>query len=395
MSNPHYRAPRMIAPALIVLTLVILGAASIWRWQVDVRGDPEHLVVSGTVEGEEVAVGSKVGGRLLALHVKEGDSIKQDTLVAEFDAPELNNQMQQLEAAKHEAAAMAAQLKAGARPQEIAQARAQVDAARAQLAELEQGTRSEDLAAAKAAWQAAEVDSNLAQQDLVRAQQLYAEGVIPRSEIDAAQARADGKRRATDIALEQYQKAQAGPRETQRDAARAQVRAAQAVLDLLLAGSRKEAIDAAQARLEGVNAQMAGLGISLDESRVSAPSAGVVVTLNYQPGDLVPPGGAVINMLRSGSFFVQVFIPENKLSWVQPGVLAKLAVDAYPGELFSGRVTYLATQGEFTPRNLQTKEKRVEEVFRCKVQVDDPSGRLRPGMVSDVTFTRPSAGAAQ
>lgn len=395
MSKSQHQAPRMIAPVIIVLALIILGAVSIWRWQIDAQGDPEHMLVSGTVEGEEVAVGSKVGGRLLAVHVQEGDELQPGMLVAEFAVPELQNQQEQLVASRQEAEASKARLVSGARPAEIAQAQAQRDSARAQLAELEQGTRAEDLAAAQAAWQAAEVDSTLARQDLDRAQQLFAAGVIPRSQIDAAQARADGKRQAADAAHEMYVKAQAGPRQTQIDAMRAQVRAAQAVLDLLLAGSRGEDIAAAQARLERVGAQLAGLDISVAESRVVAPSAGAVLTLNYRPGDLVPPGAAVIGMLEAGSYFVQVFIPENKLSWVQPGMLAELAVDAYPGVAFRGKVTYLATQGEFTPRNLQTKEKRVEEVFRCKLQVEDPSGRLRPGMVCDVTFARPDVGTAQ
>jgi HlyD family secretion protein len=385
----------MIAPVVILAALITLGAISIWRWQVDAKGDPGHLLVSGTVEGEEVAVGSKVGGRLLAVHVKEGDALMPGTLVAEFDVPELYNQKQQLIASMQEAEASKTRLVTGARPQEIAQARAQCDAARAQLAELEQGTRGEDLAAAEAAWRAAEVDYNLAQQDLDRAQQLFAAGVIPRSQIDAAQARADGKRQAADMAHEMYLKAQAGPRQTQIEALRAQLRAAQAVLDLLLAGSRSEDIAAAQARLERVGAQIAGLEISVAESKVFAPSAGSVLTLNYRPGDLVPQGAAVIDILQTGSYFVQVFIPENKLSWVAPGTPSQLSVDAYPGVAFSGKVTFLATQGEFTPRNLQTKEKRVEEVFRCKVQVDDPSGRLRPGMVCDVMFARPDAVAAR
>lgn len=385
----------MIAPILLVIALLILGAISIWRWQVDARGDPDHLIVSGTVEGEEVAVGSKVGGRLRAVHVQEGDELKPGTLVAEFDVPELQNEQEQLAASKLEAEASKARLESGARPQEIAQARAQVESVKAQLAELEQGSRSEDLAAAEAAWQAAEVDYRLAAQDLERARQLYTTGVIPRSQIDAAQARADGKRQAADIAHEMYVKAQAGPRQTQIDAMRAQVKAAQAVLDLLLAGSRPEDIAAAQARLERVGAQIAGLEIAVAEAKVFSPAAGQVLTLNYQPGDLVPPGGAVISMLEGGSYFVQVFIPEDKLSWVQPGMTAQLAVDAYPGASFSGTVTYLSAQGEFTPRNLQTKEKRVEQVFRCKVEVSDSSARLRPGMVCDVSFTRPDAGTVQ
>jgi len=390
MSNGKRRRLAIPAQVPIVAVLLVLAGWAIYRWQIDVRGDPEHLVVSGSVEGEDASLGSKVGGRLLVVHVQEGDVVAAGQLLAEFDVPELKAQQGQLRGVLAEAQATATKLANGARPQEIAQAAALLAAAKAQLAELELGTRSEDIAAAEAAWRNAEVQYNLAVADLKRAQELYDAAVIPRSQLDAAQARVDSTRQQADAAKQQYDKALAGPRPTTLDAARALVRQAQAAYDLVLAGSRKEDIAAAAARISTIDAQIAALDVSLSEARVISPEAGVVLTVNHQPGDLLAAGTPVVTMLLPSSYFIQVFIPEQKLSWVQPGARAALAVDAYPGEAFSGTVTYLADTGEFTPRNLQTKEKRVEEVFRCKVKVDDTSGRLRPGMVCDVTFSRPA-----
>lgn len=381
---------RLPAQVPIFAVLLVLAAWAIYHWQIDVRGDPEHLVVSGSMEGEDAYLGSKVGGRLLALYAHEGDSVTAGQLLAEFDVPELRAQREQMRGTLAEAQATQQKLVNGARPQELAQAAAVVAAAKAQLSELELGTREEDIAAAESAWRNAEAQAALAVADLKRAQELYDAAVVPRSQLDAAQARAQSTRQQADAARDQYDKALNGPRYTAIDAAKAQVKQAQAAYDLVRAGSRKEDLAAAAARVETINAQIAALDVSLGEARVLAPEAGVVLTVDHQPGDLLPPNTPVFDLLLPSSFYVQVFIPEQKLSWAQPGAEAVLAVDAYPGETFQGKVTFLSSSGEFTPRNLQTKEKRVEEVFRCKVKVEDPAGRLRPGMVCDVTFSRPA-----
>lgn len=394
MSNNERRKFKLPVQVPVVVVLLLLAVWAILRWQDDTRGDPAHLVVSGSVGSEAVEVASKISGRLAKVLVAEGDSLQAGQLIAELDVPELLAQHSQLEGLKGEAQAFAAKLAHGARPQEIDQARARVAAAQAQLSELELGTREEDIAAAEAAWQAAEVQYTLAVEDLERVRQLYEAAVVPRSQLDAAQARADSQRQQADIAKQQYDKAVAGPRSTTIDAARAQLQQAQSALDLLLAGSRPEDIAAANARIASIAAQIEGLEVSLAEAMVRAPDAGNVLIVSHQPGELLAPGTSICTLLLTSANYVQVFIPEEKLSWALPGAKAVLTVDAYPADSFQGVVTYLAAEGEFTPRNLQTKEKRVEQVFRCKVRVDDTSGRLRPGMVCDVTFGRPAGVAA-
>jgi len=372
----------------IVIVLLALAAFSIYRWKVDQRGDPDHLTVSGTVEADEVDIGSKLGGRLTTLLAHEGDAVTKGQLLASFDTDELSARQRQLSAGKTVAEAQAPKLKNGPRSQELAQARAGVAAAAAQLRELEAGSRSEDIATARATWQAAEAQATQAAADYSRSQQLFEQDVIARSDLDAAKARADSTRRSADAAKQQYQKAQAGPRVEEIATARARVSQAQAAYDLLAAGSRPEDIKAASAQIEAAQADIDVLGVQIAESKVFAPEDGTILSLNRQVGDLVLPNQAVFTMLLTSSYYVQVFIPENKLSWVQPGMTAKLAVDTFPGQTFTGTITYLSTQGEFTPRNLQTTEKRVEQTFRCKVAVDDPR-KLRPGMVCDVVFDRP------
>ncbi|MCC7477840.1 efflux RND transporter periplasmic adaptor subunit [bacterium] len=388
--SPAAQSKPRFQPRLLVAFLVLcLAAASIIKWKLDSRGDPEHLVVSGTVEGEDVLVGSKIAGRLASLKVGEGDLVQSGQVLAEFDSPELDMQRQALEAQLAGAKAQEEKLRNGPRGVDLAQAWAAVQTARAQLAELQAGSRGEDIAALKAQWDSAEAQFQLASADLERSRQLYEQDVIPRSQLDSAQTRRDSARLAADAAKQQYEKAQAGPRETQLAIARAQVAQAEAAYAVLSAGSRPEDIAAAQAQVASASAQIGGIDISLQESAVTAPASGVILTVNHQPGDLLTAGQPLFSLLLTDSYYIQVFIPEDKLAWVQPGTRASFEVDAYPGEDFEGVVSYLSTQGEFTPRNLQTKQKRVEQVFRCKVRISNVEQKLRPGMVCDVIFDHP------
>jgi HlyD family secretion protein len=394
--NEQRATRRRIPPQVpIVIGLLALAAFSILRWQRDAAGDPDHLVVSGTIEGEDIAVGSKVGGRLLELHTQEGDAVAAGQLLALFDAAELEVQARQLDAAVAAAEAQRQKLVNGPRGTDLAQARAAVDTARAQLAELVAGSRTEDVAAAEANWRAAEAQYELAVADHERSEQLFASGVIPQSQIDAARTRMDTARRAADVARQQYDKAAAGPRATQIEVAERQVAQAEAAYQAIAAGSRAEDIAAAAAQVQSTQALRESVDVQLAETRITAPAAGTVLTVNRRPGDLLGPGEPVVTMILPETYYVQLFIPEEKLSWAAPGAAARIEVDAFPGETFSGNVTYLSPLGEFTPRNLQTKEKRVEQVFRCKLQVQNGAGKLRPGMVCDVTFERPASVKAQ
>jgi multidrug resistance efflux pump len=381
------RIPPQLPAGIVVVGLCLTG---ILLWMKDVHGDPGHLVVSGTVEGESSRVGSKVGGRLATVSVREGDAVTAGQVVATFEAPDLEAQRRQLQASQEQAEAQLAKLRNGPRDVELAQARTQVDTARANYADLAAGTRKEDIAAAKAAWRQAEVNYNLAVADLGRTQQLFDQDVVPRNQLDAAQARVDSQRQLANQAKQQYDKAVNGPRNTQLGIAAAQVRAAQAGYDVIRAGSRPEDITGAEAQVANLQAQLAQLQVRLDEAQVHAPAAGVVSSVLNQPGDMVQPNFPVLELLLDGSYYIQIFIPEDKHSWAQPGTQAQVTLDTYPGEVFTGEVTYLATSGEFTPRNLQTKEKRVEEVYRCKLKLNDTAHKLRPGMVCDVTFDRPA-----
>lgn len=231
--------------------------------------------------------------------------------------------------------------------------RAQRERQAAQLAELEAGPRPEEIAAGKAEWEAQTAQLDLARLEARRADELFAQKAISSTEHDRAQS-----------AVQTLEKS---------------VAAAKARYDLLLAGTRPERLAAARAELAQTDALLA-------ELTVAAPTNCVLETLSVKVGDVLPPNREVATLLLMDHLWVRVFVPEPWLGRIKLGESATVRVDAFPGRDFPGTVEQIARAAEFTPRNVQTTEERVKQVFGVKVRLDNASGDLRAGMAADVTF---------
>jgi HlyD family secretion protein len=275
--------------------------------------------VSGTVETDEVHVGSRYGGRVQKLFAQEGDSLTNGQMIAELDASELPSRR---------------------------------DRMAAQLAELEAGPRKEEIAAAKADWEAQLADLELARTNAIRSADLFAHNTISATERDQTVSRANLLEKTAAAAKSRY--------------------------DLLLAGTRPEQI--AQAR-----AQLAELETQIAEMKIKAPSDSTLEVLSVKVGDVLASNQQVATLLLP-HLWARVYVPETWLAHIKIGDTAKVRVDGYPNKDFSGVVEQIARQAEFTPRNVQTAEERVKQVFGIKVRLDNPNGDLRAGMSVDVSF---------
>ncbi|HEU5071961.1 MAG TPA: efflux RND transporter periplasmic adaptor subunit [Verrucomicrobiae bacterium] len=231
--------------------------------------------------------------------------------------------------------------------------RAQRERQAAQLAELEAGPRPEEIAAGKAEWEAQTAQLDLARLEARRADELFAQKAISSTEHDRAQSAVQTLERS--------------------------VAAAKARYDLLLAGTRPERLAAARAELAQTDALLA-------ELTVTAPTNCVLETLGVKVGDVLPPNREVATLLLTDHLWVRVFVPEPWLGRIKLGESATVRVDAFPGRDFHGTVEQIARAAEFTPRNVQTTEERVKQVFGVKVRLDNANGDLRAGMAADVTF---------
>jgi len=340
----------------------------------------------GVVEIQEVHVGSKVGGRVAETPVAEGTVLKAGDVLVRFEVPELEAARAEGEVRLKIAEADLARARNGARPEEIAAARAAVESARSRAAMMRAGARPEEIAAARADLDAAAAELKVAEEDLVRNERLLAERVSTRAELDAARAardRAKGRHAAerarVDLLL-------AGNRKEDVDGAEAEVRRREAEEALLLAGTRAEEVAAAAARVEGARAALRTVDVDLAEAVVRAPEPAVLEVLSVRKGDVVAPGAPVARLHRTGDLWVKVFVPETEIGKVRLGQAAEATVDSFPGRTFTGTVSWIAVQAEFTPRNVQSADERRHQVFAVKVVVADPEGVFKSGMAAEVAL---------
>jgi HlyD family secretion protein len=157
--------------------------------------------------------------------------------------------------------------------------------------------------------------------------------------------------------------------------------AAQAALNQAQAAADQSALAVTQAQ-----AALALLDTQIAKLTVKAPSDGVILTRSIEPGEVIPVGAAAFTLGRLDNLTITVYIPEDRYGEVKLSQTANVIIDSYPGETFTALVTHISDQAEFTPRNVQTVSGRKSTVFAIKLQVQDPNGKLKPGMPADVTF---------
>lgn len=234
-----------------------------------------------------------------------------------------------------------------------AELQAQRDRYAAQLAEWEAGPRQEEIAAAKADWEAQVAQLELARSDKKRAEDLFAQHAISTADRDRAVSQADSLEKTVAAAKSKY--------------------------DLLLAGTRPEQIAQGRAMLAEIDAH-------LREMKIASPGDCVLEVLSVKVGDVLAPNQQVATLLLTNHIWVRVFVPEPWLGKIQVGEQVKARVDSFPDREFSGVVEQIAREAEFTPRNVQTVDERVKQVFGIKVRFDNSQGQLRAGMSVDVNF---------
>ncbi|MGI9860492.1 HlyD family efflux transporter periplasmic adaptor subunit [Moorella naiadis] len=326
------------------------------------RDKEQYLTASGTIEATEVKVMAEVGGTLQDVAIKEGDMVATGQILACLDQSGYQIPVAQAEAGVEAAQAALAEARAGARSQEIT-------AAEQEAARLEAGVRT-------AAEQVATLQEqvNLLADNLQRAQKLFQAGALPEQELRNRES--------------QYNQArhQLEGTQAQLEGAKAQLEGARARLDLLRAGSTGYTLDRLAAGVKQNQSSLEQAQLNLGKTILKAPAAGLVSSVNYAKGELVRPGAEVATLLDTANLWLNVYIPENRLGEVKVGQAVQIQADPYPGQSFPGQVEYIAPQAEFTPRNVQTREERVNLVFRVKIRVTGGQDQLRPGLPVDVTF---------
>jgi len=363
----------------VLLCAVLLGC----------NRETDSLTVSGRVEMNDVHVGSKIGGRVAKVCAAEGDSVKAGGEIVLLEDQELTAQLNEAKAAQAQAQAQLDLLLAGTRQEDLERAEATVRARRADLDLRKKGFRAEEVRGAQAQLAQARSDLDLAQKDFDRAETLLKSNTIDRQEMDRRRAALLAARAQLEVREQSLALYRSGSRPEEIAAAEALLAQSEADLKRLRAGARLEEIAAQRAAVEQAKSHVAGLESQLAETRILAPSDAEVDTLDLRVGDLVRAGETIAVLNLTTQPYVRCYLPENRLGWVKPGQEVRVTVDSYPGQEFRGKVRRVSAQAEFTPRNVQTQEKRSELVFEMKVDVPDGGGKLRGGMYADVHIPSP------
>ncbi|HEY7181266.1 MAG TPA: HlyD family efflux transporter periplasmic adaptor subunit [Blastocatellia bacterium] len=348
----------------------------------------EPLLFSGTIETREIRVGSKVGGRITDVLVLEGQETQAGQPIVRFDIADVEARRLQAEARVAQQEARLERLEHGARPEEKAQASAATEAARANLEAVRNGPRPEEIEQARASLAAAEADLDNAEVSFQRASKLFSTDDASKQEFDAAKFREDNARARRDAEKKRLDMLLNGSRKEDIRAAEERFRQAQEAERLVVAGPRAEEIADARAQLAEAKARLEEVKVQIAEGEVKSPANAVVEVLPVRPGDLVTPNQTIARLLEKDQIYIRVYIPEPQLGLVKVGQKAKIKVDTFKDRAFDGVIEQINTQGEFTPRNVQSRDERNHLVFGVKVRIDNREGLLKPGMSADVTLER-------
>ena len=223
---------------------------------------------------------------------------------------------------------------------------------------------------------AAQVNYDAKKIDLDNAQKDYDDALTTDGAKDVMDARADAAvaQETYNSAVDKLRSLQTGADSPSVQTAAKAVDQAQAQLDLATSS-----VTAAQANLDTINTQ-------IDKLTVYAPMDGVILTRSIHVGEVAQAGAATMTIADLSNLTVTVYIPEDRYGDVNVGDEVSFTADSFPNQTFNATVTRIADQAEFTPRNVQTKEERQTTVYAIELEVNNPDGKLKPGMPVDVTF---------
>ncbi|MEO5654529.1 MAG: HlyD family efflux transporter periplasmic adaptor subunit [Nitrosospira sp.] len=319
---------------ILVAALVIIVAVAAGWYITRQQNDNDTLVLFGNVDIRQVSLAFNGSERVADMRAQEGDRVETGQVLATLDTRTLRLQ--------------------------IAQAEAQINVQDQALLRLRNGTRPEEVAQAKAEVAAARADADLAAQLLKRLQNIEhsASQAVSQQDLDSARSRL----RVAQAQLENNQKA----------------------LQLAVIGPRKEDVAQAEAQLNVSQAQLALLKHQLSLYELKSPINAVVRSRLLEPGDMASPQRPVYALAITDPKWVRAYVSEVDLGRIKPGMSARVTTDSHPDQSIPGRIGYISSVAEFTPKIVQTEELRTSLVYEVRVFVEDVSDRLRLGMPATV-----------
>lgn len=318
-----------------MLALLIAGGVYLYT-RFTKKSEPENqITLSGNIEAHESLISFKVQGRVIDLPIEEGQEVGPGQLLARLDDADYQQKLR-------------------------------IDAANVQVRESNlalalAGTREQEIKAAQETMAEAQADFQQKKLDYERAQRLYSRDAISAQDRDLA--------------------------ETAMKRSQAAFRAAQQRFSQALEGSRKEDIAIARANVQQARANLGLSRVNLDYTVLHAPSEGVITVRQAELGEVVVPGTPIVTLSDLDHIWLRAYIAETDLGRVHWGQDATITTDTYPGKQYHGRISFISSTAEFTPKSVQTYKERVTLVYRVKIDIDNSNHELKPGMPADARIT--------
>jgi HlyD family secretion protein len=326
-------------PILILLAAAIAAGLYLYP-RLTRKTEPQNqLTLSGNIEAHQSLLSFKVPGRIVELPVEEGQRVEPGALLARLDDADYRQKVRMGEAAVH--------------------------VRESNLALMLAGTREQEVGAAEQTMINAQADLEEKKIEYERAQRLFGKDELSAQDRDLA-----------NTALKR---------------AEATFRAAQQRYNEAVEGSRKEEIAIARANLGQADADLGLSRVNLDYTTLRAPSAGVITVREAELGEVVIPGTPVVTLADLDHIWLRAYIAETDLGRIRWGQEATITTDTYPNKQYRGRISFISSSAEFTPKSVQTYKERVTLVYRIKIDIDNPNYELKPGMPADAHIDLASA----
>lgn len=336
---PHSTTKR-IAVALVLIILLGAGAGGYYYQHHRVNAtQSDELTLYGNIDLREVQMAFNESARITRMTVQAGDAVHRGQLLATLEARRYRASLQH--------------------------AQAGVDASQAALERLLAGSRQQDIKRLQALVQADQAELESKQLTFDRLNRLVRQKAATQQSLDEARA---------------AMQAAAGHLEADRQS-----------LKLAIAGPRAQDIAEARANLAGAKATLKLARQALEDTRLYAPSSGVIRNRILEPGDMASPSQPLYTLALTNPLWARVYVDEKDLGRIRPGLPATVSSDSFPGKRFNGWVGYISPTAEFTPKPVETTRVRSELVYQVRVYICNAAGDLRLGMPVTVNIRTDAA----
>lgn len=387
--------PILIVGSIAVLAVLTLAGWSWWRSRQNAR---DIIQASGRIEVTEVNVSSKVTGRVAALHVEEGTDVRAGQPIATLEGEDLEAQLRQARAAlqgteaKLAYARITLQVEPTVIQTQIRQAEENLRSAEERLLMLRAGFRIQEIEEGRANLRQSQARLEMARLTRDRFRDLFADGAIARQDLDRAESDFQAAEAAVRAARERLGILEEGARSEDIRMAQAERGRAAAALEAARANAatldlRQQDVRVAEAVLRDAQANLRRLETQVAELKVFAPLSATVLTKAVEVGEVIAAGKPLVLLGDLDHPWIKIYVTETEVGKVRLGAPARILVDSFPQQHFRGTVTWISDQAEFTPKNIQTKEERVNLVYAVKITIQNAQRKLKAGMTADAELS--------